>query len=284
MAIQTIRCNNHSDAARALAGNTRARFLGGGTLVMRDVNQGDQSFDTIVRITGNRRPDIRVEGDRLLIGSDVTMAELLRSRDAAFLHYAARLVGGPAIRNMATVGGNLFAPCPYGDLTTALLALDGELITADSQERLPLQSFLQSRSAPNQPLVVAVSCKRPANASDFRFLKISRVKPKGISVLCIAAYLPGSNSTLHQVRIAFGAMAETPIRSSAVEQVLEEQRLDQRTIEAAKAQAIIGLSAPTDAIASRWYRETVAPVHLERLLNNNGSHPIKPTTQFSGAR
>ena len=37
---------------------------------------------------------------------------------------AARAVGGPAIRNMATVGGNLFAPAPYGDFAVALLALD----------------------------------------------------------------------------------------------------------------------------------------------------------------
>ncbi len=284
MAIQTIRCSNHSDAARALAGNARARFLGGGTLVMRQVNQADQSFDTIVRITGRRGPEIRVDGDRLQISSDATMAELLQNRDAAFLHDVARLVGGPAVRNMATVGGNLFAPCPYGDLTTALLALDAELMIADSEQRVPLQEFLQTRSEPNQPLIVAVSCKRPENASDFRFHKVSRVKPKGISVLCIAAHLPGSSSTLQQVRIAYGAMADTPIRISAVERVLEGQRLDSRSIEAAMGQAVSGLSPPTDAIASSWYRQTVAPVHLGRLLSKHGRHHRQTASQFSGMR
>ena len=37
------------EAERALAASRSARYLGGGTLVMRAVNAGDQAFDTIVR-------------------------------------------------------------------------------------------------------------------------------------------------------------------------------------------------------------------------------------------
>ena len=44
----------------------------------------------------------------------------------AFLKPVAKSIGGPAIRNMATVGGNLFARYPYGDFAVALLALDAE--------------------------------------------------------------------------------------------------------------------------------------------------------------
>ena len=51
------------------------------------------------------------------------MAAIARHPDLAALARAARAVGGPAIRNMATVGGNLFAPTPYGDFAVALLAL-----------------------------------------------------------------------------------------------------------------------------------------------------------------
>jgi hypothetical protein len=41
----------------------------------------------------------------------------------AFLAPVARSIGGPAVRAAATVGGNLFAPSPYGDFSVALLAL-----------------------------------------------------------------------------------------------------------------------------------------------------------------
>ena len=52
------------------------------------------------------------------------MAAILRSRELEFLHPVARTVGGPAVRSQATVGGNLFAATPYGDLTAALLVLN----------------------------------------------------------------------------------------------------------------------------------------------------------------
>ncbi len=124
MAITVRTFEKFGDAASALASDRNARFLGGGTLVMRAVNEGDVSIMTIVRSTDLAISQIRPAGARIEIGAGVTMAQILANRDLAFLHPAARTVGGPAIRAMATVGGNLFAPSPYGDFTAALLALD----------------------------------------------------------------------------------------------------------------------------------------------------------------
>ena len=72
------------------------------------------------------------------------MAQVLANRDLAFLHPVARAVGGPAVRNMATVGGNLFAPSPYGDFTAALLALDATVAMHGgySGRETPLEEFL----------------------------------------------------------------------------------------------------------------------------------------------
>ena len=51
------------------------------------------------------------------------MSQILASRDLAFLHPVARIVGGPAVRNMATVSVAIsLRSHPYGDLTAALLA------------------------------------------------------------------------------------------------------------------------------------------------------------------
>ena len=91
---------------------------------MRAINEGDVSISTVVRATDRAFAEIRPAGARVTLGAGVTMAQVIANRDLAFLHPVARAVGGPAIRNMATVGGNLFAPSPYGDFTVALLALD----------------------------------------------------------------------------------------------------------------------------------------------------------------
>src|ERR1700746_3543711 len=114
-----------SEAAAALSSDRAARYLGGGTLVMRALNEGDISISTIVRANDQALMRIDTSGSRVIIGAGVSFAKILAERELAFLHAPARSIGGPAVRNMGTVGGNLFAPNPFGDFTVALLALDG---------------------------------------------------------------------------------------------------------------------------------------------------------------
>ncbi|WP_192385165.1 FAD binding domain-containing protein, partial [Mesorhizobium silamurunense] len=172
-------------------------------------------------------------------------------------------VGGPAIRNMATVGGNLFAPAPYGDFTVALLALDAS-VAAEAGE-MPIETFLAGRDT-SRAVVTAVSFSLP-KAESFRFLKVSRVKPKGVSVLSIAAHLQfATDGTVTSARIALGCMADRPIRAKAAEEALLGCKLTSEEIAPALAAAAEGISPITDPIASAWYRAEVLPVHLGRLL------------------
>jgi CO/xanthine dehydrogenase FAD-binding subunit len=71
---------------------------------------------------------------------------------------------------------------------------------------------------------------------------------------------------LSNVRVAYGAMAPTPIRARAVERALEGRSLDVAGIAPALAAAAEGTTPPTDALASAWYRREVLPVHLRRVL------------------
>ena len=72
---------------------------------------------------------------------------VLADRELGFLHPVARSVGGPAVREAATIGGNLFAPSPYGDFATALLALDATATLAGGfgQRELPIEELLGRR-------------------------------------------------------------------------------------------------------------------------------------------
>jgi CO/xanthine dehydrogenase FAD-binding subunit len=257
-----------NEAAAALASDRTARFISGGTLLMRAINEGDTSIGMLVRSTYAGYRQIRSDPSRVEIGAGARMADILANRDLAFLHPAARIVGGPAVRSMATVGGNLFAPSPYGDLATALLALDA-IVTVQGAyggaQQVPIEQFLQSRDRASG-LVAAVTVPRPASPDAFRFRKVSRVKPKGVSVLSIAAYLPITGGRLSNVRVAYGAMAPTPIRARTVERALEGRSLEAAGIAPALAVAAEGTSPATDALASAWYRREVLPVHLRRLL------------------
>jgi CO/xanthine dehydrogenase FAD-binding subunit len=251
-----------AEAARAL-GRGDAVFLGGGTGVMRLVNAGTIQ-GRIVRSTDTALRSVSVSGDTVRIGAGVTMAEIAGNRELEYLHPVARSIGGPAIRAMATVGGNLYAPHPYGDFAVALLALGARVVMAGGEGARPLDDLMRDRA--HGPLVAAVEFSRPRDASAFGWLKVSRVKPKGVSVLSIAAHLPREGGRIRGARVAYGAMGPAPLRSAAVERGLDGQGLDQATIQRAVDVASEGLDPPTDALASAWYRREVAGVHLRRLL------------------
>lgn len=268
MPVKVESYDRMDDAARALAGSRTAKFFGGGTLIMRAVNAGDQTFDTIVRLRDPAFVAIRAQGDAIVIGAGATMAQVAASRDLAFLAPVARTVGGPAIRNMATVGGNLFAYGNYGDFATALLALGASVDIAGSGSRaVPIDDFLRDRDRFATSLVRSVTVPRPRDAGAFRFVKVSRIKPKGVAVMSIAALLPQSGGRVQGARIAYGAMGPSPIRAAAAERVLEGQPLDAATIERAAGAAVDGITPPTDSLASSWYRAQVAGVHLKRLIS-----------------
>ena len=233
------------EAAAALSSDRGARYLGGGTLVMRALNEGDVSISTVVRVTDRALTRIDVSGARVVIGAGVTLARVLAERDLAFLHPPARSIGGPAVRNMGTVGGNLFAPSPYGDFTVALLALDATVSVQGGfgVRDVPIEEFLQSRERQSGALVLSVSCQRPASADAFRYRKIARIKPKGGSVITLAAHLPMSGGRITGARVALGSMAPTQMRAKAAERALEGRSLDASTMAAAAAAVAEG-SAP----------------------------------------
>jgi CO/xanthine dehydrogenase FAD-binding subunit len=251
-----------AEAQRAMGAD--AIFMGGGTLVMRDVNAG-VAATRLVRSTDPQLLDVRLSGDGVAIGAGVSMATIGSHRDLTFLAPVARAVGGPQIRNMASVGGNLFAPHPYGDFATALLALGARVnLVGQGGAARPLADVLRDRERIS--LVASVHVPRPQSPADFGFLKVSRIKPKGVSVMSIAAYLPRQGGRIRGARVAFGAMGPTPMQAGSVERALDGQSLDAATIARAAQVAVDGLEPATDALASAWYRREVAGVHLKRLL------------------
>ncbi|MDX8469709.1 FAD binding domain-containing protein [Mesorhizobium sp. VK23B] len=260
LVLQTFSSVKDANAALQASGT---RYLGGGTLVVRAANEGDVSVSSLVRVTDPDLSQVAVSGDRAQLGASVTMAAIARHPELAALAPAARAVGGPAIRNMATVGGNLFAPAPYGDFAVALLALDAT-VAAEAGE-MPIEAFLAGRDT-SRAVVTAVGFSLPKPES-FRFLKVSRIKPKGVSVLSIAAHLQHTaDGTITSARIALGCMADRPMRAKTAEKALLGCRLTAEEIAPALSAVGEGISPITDPIASAWYRAEVLPVHLGRLL------------------
>ncbi|MFN6254044.1 MAG: FAD binding domain-containing protein [Acetobacteraceae bacterium] len=260
MAVTIEKHATVGDAQRALGGD--AVYLGGGTILMREINAGLVQ-GRIIRSTDPVLKQIRQSGDGFEIGAGVTMSALANHAELAFLHTVVRAIGGPQIRNMATIGGNLFAEPPYGDLAAALLALGARLVMAGGQAR-PIEEFFRDRKRAG--LITAIQLPRPRDSKSFAFHKVSRVKPKGVSVMSFSALLPRDAGRLRGVRIACIGLGPGPLRAFSAERALEGQVLDAASITRAAQLVTDGSEPPTDALASSWYRREVAGVHLKRLL------------------
>lgn len=267
MALSIVKADSVRAAAAVLSAEPGARFLGGGTLVVRDVNYGAGDIAKLILPDNLGLAGLSVTGGRATIGAAVTMAKIAREPALAFLKPVVNAIGGPAVRAMATVGGNLFAPAPYGDFAVALVALRATVATegADGASEMPIDDFLASRERSRARIVKSVSFALPADGA-FRFLKVARKKPHGASVLAIAAVLPVAGGKVAGASIAYGAMAPTAVRARAVEAALDGKALDDTAIAAAVKVAGDGTSPGTDPQASAWYRSAVLPVHLKRLL------------------
>ncbi|UOM34973.1 xanthine dehydrogenase family protein subunit M [Acuticoccus sp. I52.16.1] len=257
MPVSVATYDSLSEAGRAFAEHRGARVYSGGTLVMRAVNEGDVTFDRLIRITDRAYGDIAVGSD-VRLGGGVTMAQIVAHRDLGFLAPVARVIGGPQVRQVATVAGNLFAPAPYGDLAGALVALGAQAEMVGGS-RTPVEELVKGGGS--RALVAAVIFPRPQG--ELKFVKVSRVKPKGVALMSISASIPRGSG---EARIVFNGMGPHPMRAVAAERALSGRAGDRDAIARAASQAAEGLDPSDDGLATAWYRREVAGVHLKRLL------------------
>jgi len=244
-----------------------ARLLAGGTLIVNEINNQETATASLIDLAPLKLRGIKIAGSKATLGAMTTMADIAAHPKLKFLKPVVDAIGGPAVRNMATVGGNLHADAPYGDLGVALLALDAKVTLEMARQRktLTLDDFFAARAKLAPYVLTALSFTLPG-ANSFFFVKAIRRKPVSASVVAIAAFLPRKGKKIANPRIALGAMAPHPIRAKAVEKALDGKALDEATITAAAALATKDCAPETDPYASAWYRREIAPVHLARLL------------------
>jgi len=248
--------------------------IAGGTVAMPLVNEGISLPDQVMGLRQAGLDAIRREGDELHIGATTTLTALAGQSHSPLLAEAARLSASWAVRNMGTVGGNLFTPPPGGDVATALLALDARVIAANvrGSREIPLESFftgfLTNALAPDELVTEIVV---PLDPGATNFVKFGRRQANTPSVVTVALNLHLADGSVAQARIALGAVGPHPLRARHAEGLLKGTRLDQQMAEAAAAAAAEECEPFDDAVASAWYRRRMVGLFVRRALTGVGS-------------
>lgn len=243
--------------------------MAGGTVVMPLINEG---VSTPEKVMGLRRAGlsyVRREDGALVIGATTPLTRLLEPDVFPLLREAARHTATWSIRNMGTVGGNLFVPPPAGDLAVALLALDAQvrIVRAGGERTVPLSAFwtgfMQTVLAADE-LVAEIRVPEPAGRTAFR--KFGRKQANTPAIVTLAVHLRMAGDRVEEARLALGAVGPHPFRARQAEAALGGHALDAKTIAAVSDLAAAECEPFTDAIASDWYRRRMVKVQLARLL------------------
>ncbi|HET7094640.1 MAG TPA: FAD binding domain-containing protein, partial [Thermomicrobiales bacterium] len=151
------------DAVARLTAGPGTAFLAGGTLLMPAINTTPTAVQTLVSARRLGLAGIEVVDGQATVGAATTLAAFGREPRLAILRPVVESIASPSIRNLATVGGNLFAPQPYGDLAVALLALDATvaIVGPNGARQAPVAAVFEGGVAPGE-IVTSVSFDAPA--------------------------------------------------------------------------------------------------------------------------
>lgn len=244
----------------------RGPFIAGGTDLVVLMNAGKAAPGNFIDLTHvNGLNAIHRHNGTLELAGNVTHAQCGRL-PVRCLAQASLSVGGPGIRELGTIAGNLATASPAGDGSTALLALDAEveLSSVRGVRRLPLDKFF-------------VSYRKTALAPDEMITKVfipttyktdwaKNGKRGAVNISIVAAAV--AITPKKEVRIALASVAPTPARCYKAEQFLTKTGLDADSIRKA-VEIVRGEIKPiTDHRASADYKTHLAGVMVRRLLEN----------------
>jgi CO/xanthine dehydrogenase FAD-binding subunit len=213
--------------------------------------------------------DLRLDGDTLRIGALVTFTDLIESdavkENAPLLAEMSETVASQGIRNRATMIGNICSAVPSCDAGPVLLAYDTtvHLTGPDGDRSIDINDWflgLRQTARTDDEVVTHVTIAlRPHGGV---YVKLMRYGGEDLAqaAVGIVAYAD------HEYRVAFGAVAPTPIRSARIEDALRGKPLDDTVIADAVAMVRGEISPITDIRASAEYRTRMTEVMLKRGL------------------
>ena len=249
----------------------------GGTDIYVAIRVTPVWFDRLVDI--RRIPEltqISQDGDLVSIGAAVTFSHAVTNpilrKVASFLVDACNTIGGPAVRNSGTFGGNVANAAACADSIPALVCLEAvaHLRSLKGERQVKVEDLVtgphQTQIEPGE-LITHFTFKVPCDSAKSCFIKIGRRKAQSISRLSIAVIgTVDKSGAVDYLRICPGAAVATPVRFPNAEAVLLGKKPDKVSIAAAADQLVADMIKSTGRRWSTEYKEITLKAIAERSL------------------
>lgn len=261
-----------------LQNEPQSKIIAGGTDLLLELQQGRHApVRTLVDLSGITELQKLEQSEEVLwIGAGVPLNRVVAwpptQQFATALFEAASLIGGPQVRNVATLGGNVAHALPAADGAIALLALDAQVLLA-TPEGQRTQPLLTCYAGPGKTvlqrteIIVAflVPLSKTGEASAFR--RVMRPQGVAIAIQNMGIWLRRENDCIGDIRIAVGPAGPVPFRAKQTETTLRGKPLSEETLSAAgKALQAEARFRTSPHRATAEYRYHLAGILLRQTL------------------
>lgn len=267
---------NMNEALEMLSRNPGLKVIAGGTDVLIRLHHGAMEEVELLSIRKIKDLDkiTLMEDGTISIGAMANFSQIFRddiiNRYIPVLAEGAVSMGGPQIRNMATIGGNVCNGAVSADSAPALFALNAilKLESTSGVRMLPIQEFYAGpgkvKREPGEILTALLIKKENYEGTTGHYIKFSNRKALDISMLGVAVVCNSNKGKFNDLRIALGVAAPTPIRCSEAENYAKGKEISEEIIKEIGCYAVKSSKARDSWRGSKSYREHLIEVLTQR--------------------
>lgn len=268
------------EALKVLDSNTKLKIISGGTDVLIKLHHGKISDVELLSIKNlDTLRDIKILEDKTIsIGANSTFSDIFRSEvinnNIPILSEAAVLMGGPQIRNMATIGGNVCNGAVSADSAPALFSLNAELkLKSLNNERIvKITEFYDGpgkvKIERNEILTEILIKEKDYKNKKGKYIKFANRKALDISMLGVALVYEVEDNIFKDLRVSLGVAAPKPIRCRTAENFAIGNGVTNEVINKIAELAKVDSNPRNSWRGSRDYRLHLISTLIKRILSN----------------
>lgn len=256
------------DAVRALVKDPEAVVISGGSDVLIKIREGKLAGCSLVSIHGIKELEgIGMEEDGTIVIGPATTFSHIANNDMIQKHIpmlgdAVDMAGGPQLRNIGTIGGNVCNGVTSADSASSLCCLDAVLVLKgpDSVREVPISQWYTGpgRTVRNHDEVLTAIRIKKENYQGYggHYIKYGKRNAMEIATLgcAVSVKLTEDKRYIQDLRLGYGVAAPTPIRCHKTEGAVKGMETGEALAQAVGKGALEEVNPRSSWRASREFR------------------------------
>ena len=256
------------DAVRALVEDPEAVVISGGSDVLIKIREGKLAGCSLVSIHGIKELEgIRMEEDGTIVIGPATTFSHITNNDIIQKHIpmlgdAVDMAGGPQLRNIGTIGGNVCNGVTSADSASSLCCLDAVLVLKgpDGVREVPISQWYTGpgRTVRNHDEVLTAIRIKKENYQGYggQYIIYGKRNAMEIATLgcAVSVKLTEDKKHIQDLRLAYGVAAPTPIRCHTTEEAVKGMETGEALAQAVGKGALEEVNPRSSWRASREFR------------------------------